>query len=506
MTTILPAERTAGDVYGKLLGESFGQNLPGAVQSGYERGQIQRGLAEVGNKNPQLKQLLDTLSPFAGTRQGAQYAETVLPEVLKLIQTQQQTAPQTGKALEDIQNMLQPQQKIAMPEFGQKPQAPSYQPSTSQQQQSVTPSFDQVYESAKKTLGEQYFPFPKKAEKADPGETRRPQRAPTPPKPITPIEEHKIRKALNDQGITRREVQDDMIKKIKDTRQSEYVAESQGYKDLEEYQKAKDVEDKRFYDVVDPMLEQIYPGMGAAEKNIWRGIARTNEDVGTDEARFRDTNERYNQLVEQPLAAFSDTGPALPYFSAFNPEGVKDALDDSRSMIQGHLKQIEDMETNESFPPALKSEVNNYLRKKYRTEMVAKDFGVSQAAYAVSNISPKTSKRLDSLPKYPSIETHPDEPFNLPDEKKAKYTEKLANALSQLDPEDSLLLARDKAISNHYPDEIFNRALRMAQQRGLMLSPFQTQEYPELSIPQRLDLNSILRGKRSTFDLFKGKK
>lgn len=213
-------------------------------------------------------------------------------------------------------------------------------------------------------------------------------------------------------------------------------------------------------------------------------------------------------MVEQPLAAFTDTGPSLPYFSALKPEAVADAVSDSRSMIQDHLKSIENTPTSEQFPKELKGEVNNYLRKKYRTEMLAKDFGVAQAAYAVSNLSDKTKKSLDSIPKYPEPSIHrPKIGLSpVPDKIREELTNKLAERLKNLGPEDSLILARDYAIQNRYPDEIFNRALNMAIKDGLYLSDFQRQERPELSIPQRMDLNSVLRGKRNVFDLFKGKK
>ncbi len=198
----------------------------------------------------------------------------------------------------------------------------------------------------------------------------------------------------------------------------------------------------------------------------------------------------------------------MPYFSALKPEAVKDAVEDSRSMIQDHLNAINNTPVSEQFPKELKGEITNYLRKKYRTEMLAKDFGVAQAAYAVSNLSDKTKKSLDSIPKYPEPSIHrPKLGLSpVPDKIRDELTNKLSERLMNLGPDDSLILARDYAIENRYPDEVFNKALNMAIKNGLYLSGFQREERPELSIPQRMDLNSILRGKRNVFDLFKGKK
>lgn len=509
MVSILPSERTPFDVLGRDVGNALQQVLPGAVQQGYERGQIQQGLSKVSQQHPELKTLLDSIAPFAGTRQGAQYVETVLPEVLKQIQQQQQVNPQTGKSLSGIDEMLrgmqQPQQRVNLPEFGEQQAAPTFQP-PSQPTTKQPASFAEMQDKIKKGLGEQYFPYPIKAENVPFGETRRPQKAPKPPKPIGPVEEQRIRAQLREDGITRKELQDDYINKFKQLQNDEYKAASQGYKDLQEYQKARQEEDDRFFKEVIPSVKETFPGMGADEENIWKGIARTNEDIGGDEARLRDTNQRYQQLVEGPLSAFSETGPELPYFSIAKPEAVNDALEDARTTVQGHLNEIKKIETNDQFPPELKSEITNFLRKKYRTLMAEKDFGVSQGAYAVSNLSDKSKNAMNSIPKYPTPKTHPESPLVVPDVVRNQLTNDLSKVLLKLDPEDSLLLMRDYAIQNNYPDEVFNRALNMALKNGLILSPFQMQERPELSIPQRMDLQSVLRGKRSVWDLTKGKK
>ncbi len=506
MVSILPTERSPWEAISNSIGHGLSQTLPQAAQNRSETNRIQQGLSQLSGTNPELRPLLDFLSSVSGTRQGAQYAEALAPEITKIMQTKQQASPGAGRAIESINEMLQErQQPMSMPQFGQKPQQPTFK-AQNQQFQTPQPSFDQVTQAVKNKLGEQYFPFANKAVNATQGETKRPQKPPMPPKPLGPTERQKIRSKLAEEGVVRKEVQDDYINQFEQIQKDEYKAAQEGYKNFQDYQQARTAEDDRFYQAVSPALKDLYPGMGPEEENIWRGIARTNEDIGTDEARFRDANQRYNQLVEQPLASFSDTGPALPYASILRPEAVKDAVEDSRSIIQDHLKSVNDMPVNEQFPKELKGEINNYLRKKYRTEMHAKDFGVAQAAYAVSNLSDQARKSIDSSPKYPGGEAQGLEPFDVPDKQREAFTNKLADSLMKLGPEDSLILARDYAISRNYPDAVFNRALNLALQNGLELSSFQRQERPELSIPQRLDINSILRGKRSIYDTFKGRK
>jgi len=514
MTSILPSERTSGDITGRLIREQMSQNLPGAVQTGIERGQIQNGLQKLAQMYPQLRPYAESMAPFAGTRQGAQYVEALLPEIQKAVQSTQQVNPQTGEALQQVEGMLNPQRTIYFG-GGQTETKVHGKPPVTQQQQQQQPDYESSYKALEKGMGEQYFPKPRKAPEVGSPESKRPQKPLIPPKPITQVEEQRMRAILEKNGVTDKALQDQYIAQSKKQRQDEYQAEKEGFANVQEYQKARTAEDDRFWEAVAPSVKEIFPGMNAEEENIWKGIARTNEDVGSDEARLRDTNERYNQLIYQPLAAFVDTGPVLPYASAFREEKVKDAVEDSRSMIQDHLKTIRDREEDDSFPPELKSETLNYLRKKYRSAMLEKDFGTSQSAYAVSNLEPTTVKAFEKIPKYPVGEVGVKDVFSFESpsfEKpvsaadKTKYTNILAGTLRNLKPTDSLILSRDAAISQKYPEEVFNRALRMAIENGLILSPFQMQERPELSIPQLMDLDSVLRGKRTVWDLFKGKK
>ncbi len=508
MTTVLPGARSAWDIIGQQTGQNLNQVLPGAVQSGYERGQIQSGLSQFGKQNPDLKYLMDAIAPFAGTRQGAQMLETILPELRQATQSQQQGNPQTGTAIENIQNMLG-NNRYGLPELGQKPQANAFNanlPAVNENLREREPDLNKLSQGLKKALGEQYFPQPRKAENVAPGETQKPQRLSAPPKPIGAKEKQRMRHELDKQGVKRKEVQDQIINDIINEQKETYQAEKEGFKNLEDYQKAKQAEDDRFFAANLPSVKEQFPGMGPKEEAVWKGIAGTNRDIGTDEARLIDANQRYNQLVEGPLSSFVDTGPELPHFSTLRPDAVSDAVADSRSLIQDHLNSIDRIPVSEQFPEALKGEIKNLLRDKYRTAMAEKDFGVAQSAYAISNLSDKVKSSMNKMPKFPDIYDNPDVSFKGLDKMKEVASDKLTDVLMKLDPEDSLILARDYAISQGYPDEIFNRAFRGAMAKGLQLSPFQRGERPELSIPQRMDMNSVLRGKRSVYDLFKSKK
>lgn len=510
MVSILPPKMSPWQMIGQAIGENFSRAFPGAIERGFERGQIRSGLADVANISPEdyqknpLDAYLKLLSAFAGTRQGAQYAEAITPEFTKFMQAKSLANPKTAEALHEIDQMIQQQPRVGLPGFMEKPGQPQQIPNREfQGQPSVQPDFEDVQQNLYRAMGEKFFPFIKSSEKVHPEESFRPHRPPTPPVPFKLVDEQKMRANLATQGVTDKALQDQHIERAKQVQKEAYAAEKEGFENLKEYRQARQAEDQRFWTEVKPNVEATFPGMDAEMENLWKGFARTVEDVGSDEARLRETNQRFNQYVYNPLSSFADTGPELPYFSIANEQRVKDAIEDSRSHIQDHLSSIQ---TNNQIPNELKGELTNFLRKKYRTQMGEKDFGVAQSAYAVSNLSDKSKAILDRIPKYPTLKTHPDEPFELPKEKQEQYLKFLTSALEKLGPEDSLILARERAIQNGYPEEVFNRALNEALKGNLRLSDFQRQERPELSIPQRMDLNSIMRGKRSIWDVFKAKK
>ena len=144
------------------------------------------------------------------------------------------------------------------------------------------------------------------------------------------------------------------------------------------------------------------------------------------------------------------------------------------------------------------------LKKLKETYLQSKDYGISQASFAVSNLSDATKSSIPMAPK-PKHEAFEDIYLGSPQERE-KLTYSLANSLSKIKPDDSLILFREKALQNNFDDKAFSQALHIALNTGrLKLSDFQLQEQNKLAIPQRLDLDSILKGNRNFFDLFKGK-
>lgn len=511
MVQILPPRTSLGSAIGRGAGEGF---VEGANRS-FERNQLQKALSGLENlsaedkANP-LKLASALLSGTAGMPDQGRVVSALYPLLLQQAQNAQKTQPGVTTALEEFEN---PQyQRTDLPGFSTQPGKPT----AGQQAPAGTipavkgePNREDIISSIAKDFGESYFPTVKemKPEEGAGPESFKPQKPLPAPRVIGPSETNKIRQRLRKEGITDPNVQNEYIKELKDFQKDSYLAQQQGFSNVENYQKARQAEDVRFMGSVQDRFDALHPGITPEKKNIWLGLSRLAENEGPDEARFRNTEAMYSQLVEEPLRSFDENTLGLPIGSALRPGEVQERLDNSKSTIQDHLKAIKE---RKDIPDDLKGEILNNLRDSYFTTMVSKDYGTAQAAYAVSNISPKF---VQSIPKAPTREVYspllgPLEsiPFEGDPKKRAKAVENLAEKLMNLQQDDSLILAREAAIGKNYDDASFNEALRLAIGRGLKLSDFQRMERPKLEIPQRLSLETIMSGKRSIFDFFKRKK
>ncbi len=515
MVTILPERNEFGSQLGKALGQGFSQSAGQAAQQQYQRGllhQALQGVRDVGKQQGATPfDIVSSLVELTPLAPGMERALAPLADLLiKQSATEQGTTPEVFNVLKDAG-----QQVSNLPNFletGNQRQISNT--TTTQPQVDIKDVESKIMEK----LGEKYFPTIKEPEKVSPSEGFRPIPPPLPAKPITVAEEQIIRKDLEKAGVKNPDQQTKFIEDLKQRQKDIYSAQKEGYQNISDYQKARKDEDDRFFKEVSPQLSEMYGTMSPDQANIWKGLSRISENAGPDEARFRNTSQMYNQLVYEPLRSFDSLAQPLPFGSLARPGKLQSSLDDSRSLVQDHLKSIDkNFESKGGFiPDSLGSEIKNYLRDAYSTSLVSKDWGTAQAAYAVSNLSDTAKNSIPMAPQELKFSTSVLSPIpvgpsiNLGNYKNAQqreeYINKLSKSLFKLKPEDSLILARDKAIQNNYQDEDFNEALRLAVRDGLELSPFQRLERPKLSIPQRIDLDSIMQGKRSVYDYFKAKK
>lgn len=508
MVTVIDRFNRAASA-GSALGQGLGQAAGTIGQRSFERNQVSNALSSLKNLKPGANAFEVAKSLIEGTSglpEQGRILQALYGPLLEQMRSQSQSSPDAEKATGEIKDLLESrEQNFKLPNFQVKQdglnqiQRPGRPPPT-RDFEGPPATFENVLPSIKRTLGEKYFPNVQTPDQVSSEESFKPLLKPFKPLPIGVDEKRKIRTSLKNQGITDAKIQDQYIADTIQEQKDAYEAALSGFQNVEEYQKAKKQEDDRFFNEVQPNIQARYGSLSDPELNIWKGISRLSENSGPDEARLRNTNEMFNQLVYEPIRSFDNIGPILPYGSVVKPSDVKDNLEDARSTIQDNIQRIEE---RQDLPSQLKGEVKNYLRDRYAQSMAAKDWGTAQQAYAVANINPKLASGTPIAPK--PIETFAETVY-LP-KNRQEHIQKLSNHLiKSLRPDDSLILAREKALENNYDDRAFNEALRIALASGLKLSDFQNQERPKLSVPQRLDLDSIMRGKRSIFDLFKAKK
>lgn len=133
MVSIIPAERTPWDVIGKKIGANISENLPGAVEQGYNRGLLQQSLAKIRDiaKDPSsspLDAVLATMEAGAGIPGSERYMAMLAPEIMKLAQAK--VAPQTPLASE-----LEGRGEI--PQMGPRQELPSFMGQQGQQQKNA---------------------------------------------------------------------------------------------------------------------------------------------------------------------------------------------------------------------------------------------------------------------------------------------------------------------------------------------------------------------------------
>jgi hypothetical protein len=473
MVQILPQKTNIGNEIGQALREGIGRGS----EIGLQRGMLQNAISGLGDlpadTTPgQLAQKL--IFATAGIPGAERYVQPLYQALSQDLAARQQAESEKIRSSSERTDLS-----------GQQP--PGY---------SSTLSFSEL----QNTLGERYFPNVEPPPTPGSPESLKPQKPLSPPTPIGPAEEALIRQKLRASGITNPQVVDQEINKVKQYQKDFYQAQKEGFSNIEEYQKARQQADIDFFQDSEMRLGEAHGKMTEGEKSIWKELSRQYADAPASE-RFANTEQAYNTLIGQPLIEFENSQRGLPTGSILRPGEIQTRLNDARTSVQDHLRRIDE---RKDLPENLRSLIKNQLRNQYFNAMGMKDYGIAQAAYAVSNLSPNTEKLIPkaSKPKETLFETV----YMGSPKEREKSTFELANALSRISPEDSLLLIREKALQNNFDDQAFNEALNIAIQSGrLKLSDYQANERNKLSIPQRLDLDSIMEGKRSVFDFFKGK-
>lgn len=476
MVQILPQATSYSGELGRSLKEGISSGLEQGSQVGFQRGLLQNSLED-------LKNLSSKTTP-GELAQKLMFATAGIPGAEKYFQPLYQTL------LSDIQSKQKAEDEARMgvaranrPELTQDLEGSSL-----------------THQGLQNVLGEKFFPSIQPQAPLGSPESLKPQKPLMPPEPIGPAEEAKIRKKLREAGITDPGVLDQEIAKIKDYQNDFYNAQKEGFQNIKNYQEARRARDDNFFKNSSADLENAHGTMSPPELSIWKELSRQYEAL-PDTERFASTEELYNALIGNPVIQFENNVQGLPPGAVFRPGEVKQRMDFAKNSVKSNLDKID---KRQDLSPSLKGLIKNQLRNQYFTSMAAKEYGIAQAAYATADISPETR---NIIPKIPAQLGLAEQVRGLSPEKKERYIYNLANALTKIKPEDSLILIREQALKNNYDDNSFRQALNLALNSGrLTLSDFQSGDLNKLSIPQRLNIDSILEGKRSVWDVLKGKK
>ena len=125
MVSILPSAKSPWDIIGSIAGENISKVLPGAVQQGYNRGQLQQSLEAIKNlaNDPNSTPLdiqLAAMQAGAGIPGSERYLGQILPYLVK---TAEANKMQQTKLAGEEPGISQVPQRQPLPNFMNQQQA-----------------------------------------------------------------------------------------------------------------------------------------------------------------------------------------------------------------------------------------------------------------------------------------------------------------------------------------------------------------------------------------------
>lgn len=448
MTTILPAARNPWQVIDQALGQQISQNLPGAVERGYERGQIQQGLNQLKNLTPDQisgmaphQVLASVLGPFAGTRQGAQYAEAILP-ALKDLMTKGQLFPEGAGPLRRGYGEY-------APEVGQFEQT--------QQQQQPPVSYDAAARAAQ--AGEQAFKYVPPGQgkpQIEPEKTERPTLPPG----------YKTTQDMLEQAAN----SSDPFKVIDFYSKTNKLAREQRQELYNEYLRNFETEENRL-----------------KRENDFRNFAEnaTNKKYKADDFnRLVRYSEKYTSEPSQTRRLYHAERDLQKYNNAITGlEKARKAPGIFENLFRGQ-KQAEDVLTS-AFKPLVE------LGEIDKAKELASGLGLGPIqTERVINALPKASRAiLSKIQEAPSTHVPTNAPYStglagksgkLREKALSKLPDIIKNAIEAGGPMASIKLIRDELFQKNYLENEFANAFQEALNRGLKLSDYQKTEQSEL--------------------------
>lgn len=473
MVSILPSDRSGLDVLGRYLGQGLSQNLPGAIQRGYERGLGLNAIDQLQNKlnaanQPGAKQLspLDIALEFA--RVGA-----VNPALERSLGPLYQAAiSQTGAS--GIAGGLQGDQNSPQQTISPTPQTVSnISQETDQPQPKITPPQEHATARNIDEIANQYI-----------GEVRPDLVDPASQygaiatfdsmvkQDLTPEEEGRLRQQLMDKYKNPNVVNSvaDRVREGVKNKYNEALAKYGFDKERQGQIKEKWDEFARGTPQrISPFLEK-YEGMPATQDILTNKYNKYAQTAKVNETP-QDMHSKAMALLQNDINKL-DALHALPSMPPLRAgESPAKYIDQNKSIYK-------DM-ADAGFTQALKEDaINN------------KDMGNEEFHSLIWG--DQTNKNLlNDLHKYKAPQEYRKELYKTPQYynknykvEREKYLGDISSVLKRMGPNDDLILARSMILDNGGEVKDFLDALNMAQEKGLKLSEFQRGQLQEAGIPR----------------------
>lgn len=326
---------------------------------------------------------------------------------------------------------------------------------------------------------------------------------------LRPEEEGQIRQNLQKEGYNPK-TQDSIIEKLRTDIQAQYREKLQS--NQIDATRQKEINDKwatfkaQSDENLMPIIGKYSPGY------LFGGKPRTANDLKNKYFQYAGNlpiNLTPEQMHAQAGAMLQNDVnrldalaaiPGMPFIR--NPMEVDNYLEDNKEAYKSLYK--------EGFYESLKEDaVAKGMGLEELHQTIWGDQTDKGSLLSVSSLKapPKYLKGMEYGEYDPFFGEKPTPNPNYPKERE-KYINQLSTNLSKIKPEDDLILLRAQALNNGALEKDFNDSLKIAQEKGLKLSPFQNSQLQEVRIPRKRPLWEIFDPKtwRQWMNLKSGKR
>jgi|SRR5580692_349464 hypothetical protein len=457
MVSILPSERSPFDVVGKMIGQQLSQNLPGAVQQGYNRGQLQQSLESIRNlsNTPGTSPLditLEAMKAGAGIPGSERYLGQLIPLLTQYAQAHAgQKAPLAGEQRQPLEPIQQRQQ---LPGFlGQQQQQPDYFPTN------IGPQGGPGNVPQAATTGQKVHLLTPQEQIKQARELAKERTAagiPTTPKEaLAEVQEAEKTKKIHNADVDKELAQRVEGQKTYGERAVDYL---------------KDV-----YPKASPEVQTIFQKLGEDASKRGESDADINRFLAKEAAKFK--NAIVN--VQKEMSA-----PRLQNFFTRAFEGTYKDVEKASNDLRSHLKPILDLGlydtarnllTDLGYYPEEREAIINPLSERQKTSL-------NKVPEAIRSQKPVYTATTTLFPRY---DYAPNQLENIKDG---------LRDLKEIDPNFSLVLARKAFEDKKYDWRMYRDALNELEEEGFKLTDDQNIQKGVLDTPPLSDIQRVLEG------------